>query len=135
MTKRGNLSLPQLAERYHIRSIFGGSIIRRVRAASAICVPSPTASAAMSSISSIKGQPASTWAEKTLLSIGVTCCSSTLSNPSTAISPPKWRAKDCCSKTRCTNGSSNSEAAMSPYRTWENRLPFCSILTKASWQS
>ena len=26
MTKRGNLSLPQLAERYHIRSIFGGSI-------------------------------------------------------------------------------------------------------------
>ena len=26
MTKRGNLSLPQLAERYHIRSIFGGGI-------------------------------------------------------------------------------------------------------------
>ncbi|MDD6953639.1 MAG: AraC family transcriptional regulator [Prevotella sp.] len=26
MTKRGNLSLPQLAERYHIRSIFGDSI-------------------------------------------------------------------------------------------------------------
>ena len=26
MTSRGNLSLPQLAERYHIRDIFGGSV-------------------------------------------------------------------------------------------------------------
>ena len=26
MSSRGNLSLPQLAERYHIRDIFGGSV-------------------------------------------------------------------------------------------------------------